>query len=121
MKDFKKVVLESTLEDVATYCANQAIELGCSESEIGAKAIDAIGTFYCPDDATAARFGFLTETELNGDCAEIAADSGVKTGDVIDELHKSYSESRFGEGFYGNQIIFVDLNALAESFATELV
>lgn len=121
MKDFKNFVLENTLEAVAAYCANKAIELGCSESEVGAKAIDAVGTFYCPDEQLAARFGFLTEDNLNADCSEIAADSEVKTGDVIDELHKSYSESRFGDGFYGNQIIFVDLKALTERFATESV
>ncbi len=123
MKDFKDFVLNNTLEDVANYCAAKALELGCDESDIGEKATDVVGRFYCPDDALAKRFGFLTEENLNDDCAEIARDAFVEAGEkfittstVVDELHKWYCVSRFNEGFYAGQIIFVDINALAARF-----
>lgn len=117
MQEFKNFVLNNTLEDVANYCAAKAVELGCDESEIGDKALDAVGTFYCPDDALAARFGFMTEAGLSADCQEIALGSGVRAGDVVDALHQLHSVSRFNEGFYGGQIVFVDLKALAARFS----
>lgn len=122
MKDFKDFVLNNTLEDVANYCAAKAIELGCDESDIGMKAIEVARTFYCPDDVLASRFGFLTEKNLNEDCEEIAKDAHAEVGElitagkVIDALHQWHCESRFNEGFYGGQIVFVDMNALAVRF-----
>lgn len=118
MENFKEFVLENTLEAVAAYCEKLAKELGCAESEIGMKAIDAVGTFYCPDEALAARFNFLNEDSLSADCAEIAVAAGRKTGEVIDVLHQEFSQSRFNDGFYGGQIIFVDSDALANRFAS---
>ena len=116
MEGFKQFVLNSTLESVAAYCSTKAVELACAEKDIGMKAIDVAGTFYCPDDDLAAQFGFLTESALTDDCAEMAVASGVRTSDVIDALHHEFSQSRFNEGFYGGQITFVDRRALAERF-----